>query len=89
LTLFTDRIAKLARTIAGLEGAPNIATHHLAKAMSIRPASRARPPFNTAREERCEQLCRSTGWIAGFRDNARSLLTVVPSRNRPHEEINP
>ena len=35
------RILKLARTIADLEDAPNIKTHHLAK------ASFARPPFNT------------------------------------------
>jgi magnesium chelatase family protein len=36
------RILELARTIADRKGAKDIATHHLAKAMSIRPASRAR-----------------------------------------------
>ena len=89
LTLFTDRIVKLARTIADLESGPDIETHHLVKTMSIRPASRARPRYSTTPEERSEQLCRSTGRIAGFRDNAFSLLTVGAPRNLPHEEINP
>ena len=42
-----QRVLKLARTITELEGGSDIAPHHPAKAMSIRPASRARPPLST------------------------------------------
>ena len=37
----TLRGVKLARTIAGLEGAPDIQTHHLAEAIQGRPRTRA------------------------------------------------